>query len=104
MRQTVFINERAIDFDRTRVFLYRPLRNKFPLKLSAAMLQQSLKCRANRALMRNTDYLELTQGLVIVLDRLMIWFEVQSFHLQGESLTVTSGLGWNLNSLRSHDK
>jgi len=58
-------------------------RASFPrLCCSAAMLQQSLERRANRPLVRNADRLELTQSFVIILDRLVARFEVQSFHWQ----------------------
>ncbi len=48
----------------------------------AAMLQQSLKRRTNCVLMRHADRLELTESLVIILNCLVVWFEVEFFHQQ----------------------
>jgi rRNA maturation protein Rpf1 len=60
MREPEFIKERTVNPQRMTVVSFDlPFRNELPTKLSAAMLQQSLKRRANRALMRDTDGLEL---------------------------------------------
>jgi hypothetical protein len=68
----------------TTVFLNGPLRNEFPFKLPAAMLQQSLKRRADCALVRDADDLELAQRLVIIQDGLVCRLEVKLFHQQEE--------------------
>jgi hypothetical protein len=81
MREPELIDERAINPERMTVVSFDlPFRNQLPTKLPAAMLQQILKCRTHRALVRHIDGLELTQRLVIILDWLMCWFEVESFH------------------------
>jgi hypothetical protein len=48
----------------------------------------ALKRRTPRALMRHAEVLELTQRLVIILDWLMGWLEIESFH---QSITTESG-------------
>lgn len=61
-----------------------PFRDELPTKLPAAVLQQSLKRRANRAFVRDLNRLELAESLVIILDWLVRWFEVKFFHRQEE--------------------
>lgn len=63
-----------------------PFRNELPIKLSAALLQQGLKCRANRALVSDPDGLELAKSFVIILDGLVCCFEVESFHELGGTI------------------
>ena len=72
----------------TAVFLNGPLRNEFPVKLSAAVLQQSLKGRADRAFVSDTDRPELAEGFVKILDGLVGWLEVEFIHHHGGTIAV----------------
>ena len=77
MRQSILINEGAVDPKRMTVVSFDlPFGNELPTKLPAAMLKQSLKCRADCAFMRDADRFELTPRFIIILHRLVSRFEV----------------------------
>jgi hypothetical protein len=85
MREPEFIDERAVNTQRVSAIPFdRPFGNQLPIKLPAAVLQQSLEGRANRSFVRHADRFELTQSFVIILDGLVGWFEVKLFHQQEE--------------------
>lgn len=81
MRQPVFIDQCTVHLKRVTVVAFDlPFGNELPTKLPAAMLQQSLKCRTNRAFVRHDYGLELAQCFVIILNGLVSRFEVEFVH------------------------